>query len=170
MVVNVLHVQEQLNSFASSMGFGRTCHLFEVILHLFLLPTTAATIMNHPTHLCWKCQMVQAHCLQTHEEVLLTSFTAFIHMQSSHKATCLWHLVNNDQILCSVALECSAQLSANSITFFFKSVLLFNTVSLRLDEACTVPVHQPFFTRKQHPTRKVTHHLKLRFIHVNFNH
>ena len=58
--------------------------------------------MNHPTHLCWKRQMVQARCLQTHKEVLLTSFSAFIHMQSSHKATCVWHLVNNIQILCSV--------------------------------------------------------------------
>jgi hypothetical protein len=49
--VNVLHVQDQLNSIASSMGFGRTRHWFEVTVHLFLLPTTAATIMNHPTHL-----------------------------------------------------------------------------------------------------------------------
>jgi hypothetical protein len=66
MVVNVMHVQEQLNNNASSMGFGRTCHWFEVTVYLFLLPTTAATIMNHLTHPCWKCQMVQAR-LQTHK-------------------------------------------------------------------------------------------------------
>jgi hypothetical protein len=96
---NAACIKEWFKSFLSSTSFGKICTASRSHLYTFFLLTQApATLMiTKQLITVW-----QAQCLQVYTDLKVTYFPTYIHIQSLRKASRLYSLVDNTQILCPV--------------------------------------------------------------------